>query len=157
MGARRTVAAFPIATNLKTARQQSEAGGDTSQIVMSTILIADDNEDLRQSMVLRLRNRGFEVVEAENGREALELARSSQPAVILMDLNMPELDGWEATCQLRLDPALNGIPVIALTAYSLPGDRTRAMSAGCSGFYTKPVDLDELLADIERLGNCALE
>ncbi len=123
---------------------------------MPTILIADDNQDLRQSMVLRLQNRGFEVVEAQNGREAVDLARTVVPAVILMDLNMPELDGWEATCQIRLDPELDKIPVIALTAYSLPGDRTRAINAGCSGFHTKPVDLDGLLAEVEQLvkGDC---
>ncbi len=74
-----------------------------------------------------------------------------------MDLNMPELDGWEATCQLRLDPELSGIPIFALTAYSLPGDRTRALNAGCNGFYTKPIDLEGLLADLERLGQGSSE
>lgn len=118
---------------------------------MTTILIVDDNDDLRNLLMIQLGNRGFAVLTAANGLEAIELAKSASPALILMDLNMPELDGWEATCQLKRDPKLRDIPVIALTAYSLPGDKVRALHAGCDSFHCKPVDLDALLLDIRRL------
>lgn len=118
---------------------------------MTTILIADDNADLRNLLMIQLGNHGFSVLAATDGLEAIEIARSASPALILMDLNMPELDGWEATCQLKRDPQLKDIPVIALTAYSLPGDKVRALHAGCEGFHSKPVDIDALLVDINRL------
>ena len=118
---------------------------------MSTILVADDNDDLRELMIIRLKEFGFSVLAAKNGLEAVQLAKSAHPLVILMDMNMPELDGWEACCQIKRDPLVRSIPIIALTAYSLPGDEARANASGCDGYHAKPVDFQMLLQQIESL------
>ena len=115
---------------------------------MVKILYAEDNEDNIYLLTRRLGRKGFEVVVAKNGREALTLARSERPDLILMDLNLPVLDGWEATRQLKSSPELQAIPVIALTSHAMAGDRERALAAGCDDYDTKPIDLTRLLGKI---------
>ncbi len=115
---------------------------------MVKILYAEDNEDNIYLLTRRLGRKGFEVVVAKNGREALTLARSERPDLILMDLNLPVLDGWEATRQLKSSPELRAIPVIALTSHAMAGDREKALAAGCDDYDTKPIDLTRLLGKI---------
>ena len=116
---------------------------------MPRILIVDDNEDNRDVLARRLQRRGFDVTVAVGGREGVAQADSDEPDIVLMDMNMPILDGWEATRQIR--ETGSQIPVIALTAHAMTGDRERAIEAGCTEYHTKPVELDELLALIEKL------
>ena len=115
---------------------------------MVKILYAEDNEDNIYLLTRRLGRKGFEVVVAKNGREALTLARSERPDLILMDLNLPVLDGWEATRQLKSSPELQAIAVIALTSHAMAGDREKALAAGCDDYDTKPIDLTRLLGKI---------
>ena len=115
---------------------------------MTKILYAEDNEDNVYLLTRRLGRKGFEVVVATNGQEALTLARSELPDLILMDLNLPVLDGWEATRQLKSSPELQAIPVIALTSHAMSGDREKALAAGCDDYDTKPIDLTRLLGKI---------
>ncbi|WP_153557184.1 response regulator [Roseimaritima sediminicola] len=118
---------------------------------MPRILIIDDNEDNRDVLARRLQRRGFDVISADGGRQGIQLASDDSPDVILMDMNMPELDGWDATRQLRQQGI--DVPVIALTAHAMEGDRQRALEAGCNDYHTKPVELDVLLETIETLLN----
>jgi two-component system, cell cycle response regulator DivK len=117
------------------------------------ILLVEDNEMNRDMLTRRLERRGYEVLSARDGAEALAKARSEAPELILMDMSLPVIDGWEATRQLKADPATRAIPVIALTAHAMSGDREKALAAGCDDFDTKPIDLQRLLAKmIDRLG-----
>ncbi|HUP81864.1 MAG TPA: response regulator [Pirellula sp.] len=116
---------------------------------MPKILIVDDNEDNRDVLARRLQRRGFDVTQASGGKLAVTQATSDSPDLILMDMNMPELDGWEATRQIRLQSL--SMPIIALTAHAMPGDRERAIDAGCTDYHTKPLELDRLLGTIESL------
>ncbi len=109
------------------------------------VMIVEENELNREILARRLRRRGFELSFAEHGEAALALAASDPPALILMDLSMPIMDGWEATRRLKADPKTRSIPVIALTAHAMEGDRQRAMAAGCDDFDTKPIQLERLL------------
>jgi two-component system, cell cycle response regulator DivK len=118
---------------------------------MARILLAEDNEMNRDMLSRRLARHGHVVFVAVNGQQALDLARSEPPDLMLMDLNLPVLDGWEATRRLRADPLTSGIPVIALTAHAMLGDREKALSAGCDDYATKPVDLPHLLGQIAAL------
>jgi CheY-like chemotaxis protein len=118
---------------------------------MPRILIVEDNEENRDSLSRRLQRRGFEVVTAEDGRAGLAAAQAEKPDLILMDMNMPELDGWEATRQLKAAGPTKDVPVIALTAHAMSGDRERALQAGCTDYHTKPVDFPKLLAQIEAI------
>jgi two-component system, cell cycle response regulator DivK len=118
---------------------------------MAKILLVEDNEMNRDSMSRRLQRRGHEVVCAVDGAEGLELARSETPGLILMDMSLPILDGWEASRQLKADPATKGIPIIALTAHAMSNDRERALEAGCDDYDTKPVELPRLLGKIDAL------
>lgn len=118
---------------------------------MATILIVDDNEDIRGMIAIALKKRGYSVITADNGVEAVLLAAKSLPELILMDINMPELDGLEATSQIRSAPAEKRIPVIALTAHALPDDSTRALAAGCDAFHPKPVDFELLFEQMNQL------
>jgi CheY-like chemotaxis protein len=118
---------------------------------MPKILLVEDNEANRDALSRRLMRRGFDVVMAIDGRLGIEMASAEKPDLILMDMNLPEVDGWEATKQLKLDPVTKNIPVIGLTAHALAGDRERALAAGCSEYHTKPVDLPELLSQIEAV------
>ena len=116
---------------------------------MPRILIVDDNEDNRDVLSRRLQRKGFEVTCAAGGQQAVELASSDRPDLILMDMNMPELDGWEATAQIRKDGIT--VPIVALTAHAMTGDRERAIESGCTDYHTKPVELDKLLELMEML------
>jgi two-component system, cell cycle response regulator DivK len=124
-------------------------GGKT--VWMLTVLLVEDNELNRDMLSRRLRRRGFTVVTAVDGQQALELVRSAPPDLILMDMSLPVMDGWEATRRLKADSATAAIPVLALTAHAMAGDRERTLEAGCDDFDTKPVDLDRLLAKMDAL------
>ena len=118
---------------------------------MRKILVVEDNEENRDSLSRRLERRGFVVLKAEDGRVGVAMARAEFPDLILMDMNMPELDGWEATRQIKAIPELSLVPVIALTAHAMQGDRERAMEAGCTDYHTKPIEFAKLLVQIEAL------
>lgn len=118
---------------------------------MATILVADDNADLRELLKMQLEKHGFACIEAENGNEVVEKLGCDKVDLILMDMNMPELDGWQATTAVRSNEAFATLPIIALTAYSLEGDRARAKAAGCNQFHCKPVDFNLLLSNINLL------
>jgi CheY-like chemotaxis protein len=118
---------------------------------MPRILIVDDNEEDRESLSRRLERRGFEVVTAENGKVGVSTAQSEKPDLILMNMNMPELDGWDAARQIKAMEELRAVPIIAVTAQELAGDKERAIAAGCVDFHTKPLDFSTLLSQIEAL------
>lgn len=118
---------------------------------MSKVLLVEDNEMNRDMLSRRLERKGFDVVFAQDGSVAVELASSEQPALILMDMSLPVMDGWEATRRIKSDPATQDIPVIALTAHAMAGDKEKAMDAGCEDYDTKPVDFPRLLSKIESL------
>jgi CheY-like chemotaxis protein len=118
---------------------------------MAKVLLIEDNEMNRDMLSRRLFRRGYEVLIAEDGAEGVSLARSARPDIILMDMSLPVLDGWEATRQIKADPEICGIPVIALTAHAMAGDEEKAMAAGCNGYETKPVDLNRLLLKMDSL------
>ena len=118
---------------------------------MPTILLVEDNELNRDMLSRRLARKGYEVVIAEDGAKGLSAATDSKPDLILMDMSLPVLDGWEATRRLKADPETRSIPVIALTAHAMSSDREKAVAAGCDDYDTKPVELERLLAKIERL------
>jgi CheY-like chemotaxis protein len=109
------------------------------------ILLVEDNEMNRDMLSRRLARRGHEVLIAEDGCVALEIALRETPDLVLMDMGLPVMDGWEATRRLKADPRTASIPVIALTAHAMADDRMRALEAGCDDFDTKPVDIDRLL------------
>lgn len=118
---------------------------------MPRIMIVEDNEENRDSLTRRLQRRGFEIIGAENGRIAVDKAQQESPDLILMDMNMPELDGWEATRQIKKLAGMADVPVIALTAHAMSGDRERAIEAGCSDYHTKPIEFPKLMAQIESI------
>jgi two-component system cell cycle response regulator DivK len=120
---------------------------------MSKILLVEDNEMNRDMLSRRLLRRGYEVVVALDGESGLALAASERPDVILMDMSLPVLDGWEATRRLKADIATQAIPIIALTAHAMSSDREKAMQAGCDDYDSKPVELPRLLGKIEALLN----
>ncbi len=117
---------------------------------MPKILLVEDNEMNRDMLSRRLLRRGYEVVIAVDGQQGVDLAGSTQPNVILMDMSLPVIDGWEATRRIKADPATKAIPVIALTAHAMAGDREQALAAGCDDYDTKPIDLTRLLPKIEK-------
>ncbi len=118
---------------------------------MTKILYIEDNEDNIYMLSQRLGRKGYEVIVARDGSQGVAMARSETPALILMDLSLPELDGWEATRQLKSSPETQAIPVIALSAHAMAGDRDRALAAGCDEYDSKPVNLPRLLEKIETL------
>jgi two-component system, cell cycle response regulator DivK len=118
---------------------------------MPKILLVEDNELNRDMLSRRLTRRGYEVIVAEDGAAGLAAARCQQPDLILMDMSLPVLDGWEATRQLKANEATRSIPVVALTAHAMAGDEERALSAGCDAYETKPVELGRLLLKVESL------
>ena len=119
------------------------------------VLLVEDNELNRDMLSRRLARRGFEVVLAVDGKQALEQAAQAHPDIILMDMSLPEIDGWEATRRLKADPATRSIPVVALTAHAMTGDREKCLTAGCDDFDTKPVDFDRLLGKMAALLSAA--
>lgn len=118
---------------------------------MPKVLIVEDNEMNRDMLSRRLKRAGYEVILAIDGREAISMARSEMPKLILMDLSLPNLDGWEATRRLKADRATKQIPVVALTAHALVDDRKKAFAAGCDDYDTKPVEFKRLLGKIENM------
>jgi len=122
---------------------------------VTTILIVDDEPENIELLDRRLSRRGFTVVGATSAEEGLKVALSERPALILMDIKMPNLDGFDAMRLLQADPLTAGIPVIALTAHAMQEDRDRALAAGARDYETKPVDLDRLLAKIRHLTEAA--
>ena len=115
------------------------------------LLLVEDNEMNRDMLSRRLARRGYDLVFAGDGQLAVELAARESPALILMDMGLPVMDGWEATRRIKADPRTRAIPVIALTAHAMAEDRDKALAAGCDDFDTKPVDITRLLAKIEAL------
>jgi len=120
---------------------------------LSKILLVEDNEMNRDMLTRRLQRRGYEVVVAVDGAQGLAMAQSETPAIVLMDISLPVLDGWEATRRLKMAPETKSIPVIALTAHAMSGDRERCIEAGCDDFDTKPVEIARLVGKIETLLN----
>jgi len=118
---------------------------------VAKILLVEDNEMNRDMLSRRLVKRGYEVVIAVDGAEGVARARSDSPDLVLMDMSLPVVDGWEATRRIKSDPVSRGIPVIALTAHAMAGDEEKALGVGCDDFDTKPVELPRLLAKIEAL------
>lgn len=118
---------------------------------MTRILLVEDNEMNRDMLSRRLARRGFEVLIAENGQAGIDLTLSEKPDLVLMDMSLPVMDGWEATRRLKADPDTSAIPVIALTAHAMASDRDLALEAGCDDYDSKPVDLPRLLGKIEQL------
>lgn len=114
------------------------------------VLVVEDNSDMREFLARVLTMQGYEFLEAANGEEGLQVARSQHPNLILMDISLPSLDGFEATRQLKQDPAMRHIPVIAVTAHARPADELRALDAGCDGYLSKPYSLRDFLAVVER-------
>ena len=115
------------------------------------LLLVEDNELNRDMLSRRLARRGYEVVFAQDGQAAIDAAATLAPDLILMDMSLPVIDGWEATRRIKADQGLRAIPVIALTAHAMQGDANRALAAGCDAFETKPVEFERLLAKIEQL------
>ncbi len=118
---------------------------------MPKILLVEDNEMNRDMLSRRLVRNGFEVVIAVDGVKGVSMAGSERPDLILMDMSLPEIDGWEATRRVKADPATKSIPVIALTAHAMAEDKEKSLAAGCDDFDTKPVELPRLLAKIQAL------
>jgi len=116
----------------------------------NSILLVEDNEDNRIIYATALRYAGYEVFEAITGTEGVSQARTHRPDLVLMDISVPELDGWEATAILKADPTTKHIPIIAVTAHALPGDEERSLEAGCDGYLAKPIPPAALIAEIDR-------
>ena len=118
---------------------------------MPRLLLVEDSEESRDGLSRHLRRKGFEVLVAADGRQGLEAARGGAPDLVLMDMSLPALDGWEATRQLKADPQTRHVPVIALTAHAMAGDRDKALAAGCDEYDTKPVEFARLFGKIQAL------
>ena len=117
---------------------------------MPKILLVEDNEFNRDMLSRRLQRKGFDVIIAEDGDRGIRLANEDRPDLILMDMDLPVLDGWEATRRLKADPSTRGIPVVALTAHAMKTDHDRAMASGCDDFATKPIEFTALVEKINR-------
>lgn len=117
---------------------------------MAKVLVVEDNEMNRDMLSRRLIRQGYEVVEATDGEQAVATAKRVLPDIILMDMSLPSMDGWEATRRLKAEPSTRSIPVIALTAHAMPDDRAKALEAGCDDYDTKPVELPRLLEKMNR-------
>ena len=118
---------------------------------MNKLLLVEDNEMNRDMLSRRLERKGYQVVMAVDGEQAVAMARSENPTLILMDMSLPVIDGWEATRRIKADAAMKHIPIIALTAHAMAGDEQKAKEAGCDDYDTKPVELPRLLGKIEAL------
>ncbi len=118
---------------------------------MPTILLVEDNEMNRDMLSRRLQRKGHEVLIAVDGIQGVELAQTQNPDLILMDMSLPVLDGWEATQQLKAAPETSGIPIIALTAHAMAGDREKCLEVGCDDYDTKPIEFSRLLGKIQAL------
>jgi CheY-like chemotaxis protein len=118
---------------------------------MTTILIVEDNEMNRDMLSRRLERKGYKILIAVDGAEGVDVARAQMPDLILMDMSLPVVDGWEATRRIKADKNLKHIPIIALTAHAMANDREKALDAGCDEYDTKPIELPRLLSKIEAL------
>lgn len=118
---------------------------------MPKLLLVEDNEMNRDMLVKRLTRRGYELSIAVDGRQGVESARAELPDLILMDMSLPEMDGWEATSVLKADAKTKDIPILALTAHAMDGDREKALEAGCDDYDTKPIDLPRLIEKMNQL------
>jgi len=118
---------------------------------MTKILLVEDHEELWDFLSRRLKRRGFDVVLAHDGQQGVDVARAERPDVVLMDMNLPVMDGWTAARTLRTDPETARIPIIALTAHAMSGDRDRMLEAGCDDYHPKPVDFPQLLSQIDAV------
>lgn len=120
---------------------------------MTSILLVEDNEMNRDMLGRRLERKGYEVIMATDGKEGVEIAAHNQPDLILMDMSLPVMDGWEATRLIKAHMQTGHIPIIALTAHAMSGDREKALDAGCDDYDTKPINIDRLMEKISRLTN----
>ena len=120
------------------------------------ILLVEDHEEIWDFLSRRLKRRGYDVVLATDGQQGVDKAHSDAPDIILLDMNLPVMDGWTAAGKLKADPATAKIPIIALTAHAMSGDREKAIGAGCNDYHPKPVDFSRLLAQIEALAGDAV-
>ena len=120
---------------------------------MSKILIVEDNEMNRDMLSRRLMRKGFEIVMAEDGQKGVDMSKSENPDLILMDLSLPVMDGWEATSTIKGDPETNSSPIIVLTAHAMAGDREKALAAGADEYDTKPIEFKRLLGKIKEFLN----
>jgi len=118
---------------------------------MPKILLIEDNEQNRDALARRLQRRGYDVIMAVDGQQGIAMAQSELPDLILMDLNLPDVDGWEATQILKRTPKTQAIPIMAMTAHAIAGDQERALQAGCDDYHAKPVEFTRLLEQIEAL------
>jgi len=118
---------------------------------MTRILLVEDNEMNRDMLSRRLERKGYQVALAVDGRQGVDMAKTLEFDLVLMDMSLPEIDGWEATRELRSDPATQSLPIIALTAHAMSGDREKALEAGCDDYDTKPIELSRLLGKMESL------
>jgi CheY-like chemotaxis protein len=116
---------------------------------MDTILLVEDHKEIWDFLSRRLKRRGYEVVVAEDGQAGLDKARDEAPSLVLLDMNLPVMDGWAVAKALKSDEATRRIPIIALTAHAMAGDRDKALEAGCDDYHAKPVDFSQLLKQIE--------
>ena len=118
---------------------------------MPKILLIEDNEQNRDALARRLQRRGYDVIMAVDGQQGIAMAQSELPDLILMDLNLPDVDGWEATRIIKETPKTQAIPIMAMTAHAIAGDQERALQAGCDDYHAKPVEFPRLLEQIEAL------
>ena len=118
---------------------------------MAKILLVEDHQEIWDFLSRRLKRRGYEVVVAEDGQQGLDKARSESPNILLLDMNLPVMDGWTVAKTLKADAATRAIPIIALTAHAMAGDREKALAAGCDDYHAKPVDFSQLLNQIDAL------
>jgi len=118
---------------------------------MPKLLLIEDNEQNRDALARRLQRRGYDVIMAVDGQQGIAMAQSELPDLILMDLNLPDVDGWEATQILKRTPKTQAIPIMAMTAHAIAGDQERALQAGCDDYHAKPVEFTRLLEQIEAL------
>jgi CheY-like chemotaxis protein len=116
---------------------------------MDTILLVEDHKEIWDFLSRRLKRRGYEVIVAEDGQQGLDKARSENPVLILLDMNLPVLDGWTVAQKLKSEEATRRIPIIALTAHAMAGDRDKALAAGCDDYHAKPIDFSQLLTQIQ--------
>ena len=116
---------------------------------MATILLVEDHQEIWDFLSRRLKRRGYEVVVAQDGQEGLDKARADKPDLLLLDMNLPVMDGWTVAKELKADESTKRIPIIALTAHAMSGDRDKAIAAGCDDYHAKPVDFSQLLNQIE--------
>jgi two-component system cell cycle response regulator DivK len=113
------------------------------------VLVIEDNEQNRYLVTFILEQHGYQVIQARHGREGVELARRVEPALILLDIQLPGMDGYAVARELRRNQALAGVPIVAVTSYAMPGDRERILGAGCVGYIEKPIDPETFVADVE--------